>query len=125
MLSSFSRGVTTAPRSIGNLLFHSASAMLRRNLNTLSSVVQPPPDQQGYTRLGVFYFCMTDDDVRLDPLVPSQDSNEVGDGEKKVNPTMREWRRARTAAYGQSALRTAEGGVEEEEINGIVVKHYN
>jgi len=68
---------------------------------------------------------MTDDDVRLDPLVPPEGSNGATQLEGKVYPTMREWRQARTAAYGQSALRTTEGGIEEEEINGIVVKHYN
>ena len=32
---------------------------------TIHRVVQPPPDQRGYTRLGVIYFAMSDDDVRL------------------------------------------------------------
>ncbi len=37
--------------------------------DSLCSVFQPPKDQRGYTRLGVFYFCMPDDGVKLIPLV--------------------------------------------------------
>lgn len=39
--------------------------------------------------------------------------------------TVEAWRKARTAAYGQSTLIAGnEDRVEEETINGIVVKHY-
>ena len=38
---------------------------------------------------------------------------------------METWRKARTATYGQSDLKPAGNGVEEELINGVVVKHYN
>ncbi|PPQ91997.1 hypothetical protein CVT25_004653 [Psilocybe cyanescens] len=95
---------------------------------TIHRVVQPPEDQRSYTRLGVFYFCMTDDDVKLAPLVESPVLQRVGvsrsfDGVEP--PTMEAWRRGRTAAYGQTDLKPAEKGVEEEIINGVVVKHYN
>ncbi len=42
-------------------------------------------------------------------------------------PTMEEWRKGRTAAYGISQLKRAEGEerIEEEVIKGVVVKHYN
>jgi len=36
-----------------------------------------------------------------------------------------DWRKGRTAAYGQTNLSEGkESGVEEEIINGVVVKHY-
>lgn len=39
---------------------------------------------------------------------------------------MEMWRKGRTSAYGQTDLKpSAEKGVEEEVINGVVVKHYN
>ncbi len=100
-------------------------------INTLNiyvrRVVQPPPDQQSYTRLGTFYFAMTDDEVNLAPLSQSPLLQRVGikyrfeDGN---SPTMEQWRKGRTTAYGQSEL-TKKGEVEEEVINGVVVKHYN
>ncbi|KAF8183014.1 hypothetical protein K438DRAFT_1908006 [Mycena galopus ATCC 62051] len=41
-------------------------------------------------------------------------------------PTMEAWRRARTSAYGRSQLKASDAGnVEEEVINGVVVKHYS
>ncbi|KAF8909741.1 Clavaminate synthase-like protein [Gymnopilus junonius] len=95
---------------------------------TIHRVVQPPPDQQNFTRLGVFYFVMTDDDVVLEPLQESPVLKRVGittsfNGAKP--PTQEEWRKGRTAAYGQTELKAAEKGVEEEFINGVLVKHYN
>ncbi|KAK0235432.1 Clavaminate synthase-like protein [Armillaria nabsnona] len=86
-------------------------------------VFQPPKDQRGYTRLGVFYFCMPDDNVKLLPLVAPKVRRFV-DADA---PTMEEWRKGRTAAYGNSQLNRAEGEerIEEEVIKGVVVKHYN
>ncbi|KAH9921818.1 Clavaminate synthase-like protein [Fomitopsis serialis] len=75
---------------------------------TVHRVIQPPPDQQGYTRLGVFYFCMPNDDTKLSP-----------------SPRARSCRGSRTSAYGQTELKAKEKGVEEEIINGVVVKHWN
>lgn len=112
---------------------------------TIHRVVQPPEDQRSYTRLGVFYFCMTDDDVRLSSLLQKHLIKEKVKGQKggdlsksesqdqdqdAVNPnapTMRDWRRARTAAYGRSDLtKTKESAsVEEEVFHGIAVKHYS
>ncbi|SJL12377.1 uncharacterized protein ARMOST_15803 [Armillaria ostoyae] len=88
---------------------------------TVHRVFQPPKDQRGYTRLGVFYFCMPDDNVKLLPLVTPKVRRFVD------APTMEEWRKGRTAAYGNSQLKKAEGEerIEEEVINGVVVKHYN
>ncbi|KAH7869542.1 Clavaminate synthase-like protein [Lentinula edodes] len=89
---------------------------------TIHRVVQPPPDQRQYTRLGIFYFCTADDDVRLAPLATSPLLQRDEDA-----PLMVEWRKARTSAYGQTTLAksTDEDRVEEEVINGVVVKHYN
>ncbi|KAF5358211.1 hypothetical protein D9756_001600 [Leucocoprinus leucothites] len=94
---------------------------------TIHRVVQPPPDQQAYTRLGAFYFAMSDDDIKLAPLLQSPVLQRVGIKrrfEEDETPTMEEWRKGRTSAYGQSEL-TKKGQVEEEVINGVLVKHYN
>ncbi|KAI6132912.1 hypothetical protein EV401DRAFT_2065000 [Pisolithus croceorrhizus] len=96
---------------------------------TIHRVVQPPPDQQQHTRLGVFYFTMTDGDVKLVPFYESPVLQRVGINprcEDNVAPTMLEWRRERANGYGRTELRPSrEKGVEEEIINGMVVKHYN
>jgi isopenicillin N synthase-like dioxygenase len=96
---------------------------------TIHRVVQPPPDQRSYNRLGVFYFCIPDDELRLDPLMDSQLLQHVGIEDRFKNtepPVVKEWRMARTAAYGQSELKSGEQpGTEEEVIKGMVVKHYN
>ncbi|KAF5349238.1 hypothetical protein D9756_009416 [Leucocoprinus leucothites] len=102
---------------------------------TIHRVVQPPPDQQTYTRLGLFYFALTNDDVKLAP-VSSPVLQQVGidntrfmdnpafDVKGDIYPTMEAWRKGRTSAYGQSEL-VKKGKVEEELIEGVVVKHYN
>ncbi|KXN82085.1 Flavonol synthase/flavanone 3-hydroxylase [Leucoagaricus sp. SymC.cos] len=94
---------------------------------TIHRVVQPPPDQQSCTRLGVFYFAMSDDDIKLAPMSQSPVLQRVGIKrrfEDDEAPTMEQWRKGRTSAYGQSGL-TKNGKVEEELINGVLVKHYN
>ncbi|KAF9486256.1 Clavaminate synthase-like protein [Pholiota conissans] len=95
---------------------------------TIHRVIQPPPDQRQYGRLGVFYFSMPDDNVTLAPLVESPVLQRAGlmklaDGVKP--PTMVAWRQERTRTYGQIELKAAGNGVEEEIIQGVVVKHYN
>ena len=95
---------------------------------TIHRVVQPPADQRGYPRLGTFYFALTDDDVRLVPLTQSPVLQRVGVQRRCPDedaPTMEEWRKARTRAYGQTVLKKNERGIEEEVVSGLVVKHYN
>ncbi|CCM06178.1 uncharacterized protein FIBRA_08420 [Fibroporia radiculosa] len=95
---------------------------------TIHRVVQPPPDQRGFTRLGVFYFAMTDDDIKLVPHAESpvlQKHGIIRRCDDADAPTMEVWRKGRTSAYGQTELQKKENGVEEEVINGVVVKHYN
>ncbi|KAH9944883.1 Clavaminate synthase-like protein [Amylocystis lapponica] len=95
---------------------------------TIHRVVQPPLDQRGYTRLGVFYFCMPDDDVKLVPHAESPVLQKHGiyrRCEDADAPTMEQWRRGRTSAYGQTELKKKDERVEEELINGVLVKHYN
>jgi len=97
---------------------------------TIHRVVQPPPDQQSHTRIGAFYFAMTDDDVKLAPLVtdsPLLQRIGITKGSDDDAPTMETWRKGRTAAYGQTELKPAESdeGVEVEVINGQIVRHYN
>jgi hypothetical protein len=85
-------------------------------------------DQRNYTRLGLFYFCMTDDAVKLVPFAESPVLQRVGIVRRCPDedaPTMEAWRRGRTSAYGQSELKATSEGTEEEVINGVVVKHYN
>ncbi|KAK2460814.1 hypothetical protein APHAL10511_007284 [Amanita phalloides] len=97
---------------------------------TIHRVIQPPEDQQGYTRVGAFYFCMSDDDVKLAPLAQSPVLQRTGIKRRfqdEDTPTMEQWRKGRTSAYGQSELKAAADGtsVDEEYINGVLVKHYN
>lgn len=95
---------------------------------TIHRVVQPPQDQRGYTRLGVFYFVMTDDDVKLTPRAESPVLQRHGIQRRfsdEDSPTMEQWRRGRTRAYGKTDLKQTEAGVEEEVISGVLVKHYN
>ncbi|KAK0458639.1 Clavaminate synthase-like protein [Desarmillaria tabescens] len=93
--------------------------------STIHRVVQPPMDQRGCQRLGVFYFSLPDDNVKLLPLVdtktPSRRFVDVD------TPTMEKWRKGRTAAYGKTQPRKVDGDerVEEEVIAGVVMKHYN
>ncbi|EGO01202.1 hypothetical protein SERLA73DRAFT_105819 [Serpula lacrymans var. lacrymans S7.3] len=96
---------------------------------TIHRVVQPPHDQRNFTRLGVIYFALPDDDTKLIPLAESpvlQRSGIQRQCEDNQAPTMETWRRGRTSAYGQTDLKKGQReGVEEEVINGVVVKHYN
>ncbi|KIY73903.1 Clavaminate synthase-like protein [Cylindrobasidium torrendii FP15055 ss-10] len=97
---------------------------------TRHRVIQPPADQVGIDRVGVFYFSYADDDVELRPHTESPVLQDVGIKELvepgKPYPTMKEWRKARVSSYGAKEL--AEGkrkGVEEEVVCGVVVPHYN
>lgn len=95
---------------------------------TIHRVVQPPVDQRGYDRLGVFYFAMPDDNVVLKPFTKSPALQRTGITWRVVDedaPTMEEWRKSRTSAYGLTELKKTGGGIEEEIINGVVVKHYS
>ncbi|TFK89220.1 Clavaminate synthase-like protein [Polyporus arcularius HHB13444] len=95
---------------------------------TIHRVVQPPPDQRGYPRLGTFYFALSDDDVKLVPYAESPVLQRVGIKRRCADedaPTMEEMRKGRTRSYGQVALKKREDGNEEEFVSGIVVKHYN
>ena len=95
---------------------------------TIHRVIQPPPDQRQYTRLGVYYFAMPNDDIRLVPFVESPVLQKLGVRrrfEDDEAPSMEQWRKGRTAAYGKSALVKREDGTEVEVIGGVEVKHYN
>lgn len=96
---------------------------------TIHRVVQPPPDQRGYTRVGAFYFAMSDDAVKLIPHAESPVLQREGFVRRCADedaPTMEQWRRGRTSAYGKSELKKGhDDGIEEEYINGVLVKHYN
>ncbi|KAG2049675.1 Clavaminate synthase-like protein [Suillus hirtellus] len=96
---------------------------------TIHRVVQPAVDQRNYTRLGVFYFAIPNDDIKLAPMVESPVLLRVGIQrrcEDSEAPTMGDWRKARTMAYGLSKLTNGkEDGVEEEVIHGVKIKHYN
>ena len=95
---------------------------------TIHRVVQPPTDQRGRTRLGAFYFAMCNDDVRLVTFTASPALQRVGVVRKIEDedaPTMREWRKGRAKAYGLTELKRKDDVIEEQVINGVVVKHYN
>jgi isopenicillin N synthase-like dioxygenase len=96
---------------------------------TIHRVVQPPEDQREYERLGAFYFTMPDDNVRLLPLVESPVLQRVGIERRCPDedaPLCATWRKGRTTTYGRTDLKKGkEHNIEEEVIEGIVVKHYN
>ncbi|KAG0702541.1 hypothetical protein DFH29DRAFT_982301 [Suillus ampliporus] len=89
----------------------------------------PPEDQRNYDRLGVFYFSMSDDNVRLLPYVESPVLQNVGIQRRcpdKDAPLCVTWRKGKSTTYGRSDLKKGmDHNVEEEVIEGIVVKHYN
>ncbi|EED80272.1 predicted protein, partial [Postia placenta Mad-698-R] len=61
---------------------------------TIHRVVQPPEDQRGYSRLGLIYFTLPDDDVKLVPFSKSPVLQREGIKrrfEDAEAPTMREW----------------------------------
>ncbi|KAF5371420.1 hypothetical protein D9757_009991 [Collybiopsis confluens] len=86
---------------------------------TIHRVIQPPKDQAALERLGVFYFAMAADDVKLASVLESEENGSA--------PMMGEWRRERTEKYGTGSMRPSskEDLVEEEVILGVVVKEYN
>ncbi|KAJ8074632.1 hypothetical protein PM082_022210 [Marasmius tenuissimus] len=96
---------------------------------TRHRVIQPPEDQRNCPRLGVFYFAMANDDVKLKPHTESPVLAREGIKkfcEPEDAPTMEQWRTGLTAAYGRSNLKAGqEQGVEEETIHGVLVKHFN
>jgi isopenicillin N synthase-like dioxygenase len=96
---------------------------------TIHRVVQPPEDQRNYDRLSVFFVSMPDDNVRLLPCVESPVLHRFGVQRRCLDedaPLCAAWRKGRTAMYGRSDLKKGtEHNVEEEVVEGIVVKHYN
>ncbi|KAG2364250.1 hypothetical protein BDR07DRAFT_1608275 [Suillus spraguei] len=96
---------------------------------TIHRVIQPPSDQSTYDRLGAYYFVMPDDDVRLLPFAESPVLKRVGIERQCLDedtPLCETWRKERLSRYGRSDLKKGvERAVEEEVIEGIVVKHYN
>ncbi|KAF9011703.1 hypothetical protein BDQ17DRAFT_1232931 [Cyathus striatus] len=98
---------------------------------TIHRVVQPPEDQRTYTRLGLYYFCVTDDDVKLTPLKDSPVLQRVGITsrfDEKDAPTMEQWRKGRTSVYGLTDEKKMEkkgNGAQVELVNGIPVTYYN
>ncbi|KAG6917878.1 hypothetical protein DXG01_000648 [Tephrocybe rancida] len=95
---------------------------------TIHRVVQPPIDQRHLTRRSIVYFGFANDDVKLVPLKESPVLQRVGIKRRcadEAAPTMEEWRKGRISAYGQTTLKAGEeAGVQEEIINGVLVKHY-
>ncbi len=90
---------------------------------TIHRVIQPPKDQAWRERIGVFYFAMAADAVKL----ASVRNGAASDSEKASAPTMGNWRKERTGKYGTGSMKPSskEEKVEEEVILGVVVKEYN
>ncbi|TCD61508.1 hypothetical protein EIP91_008305 [Steccherinum ochraceum] len=93
---------------------------------TIHRVIQPPPSQQGAQRLGVFYFAMPDDNVKIHPLPNAQEWEERRFSDEDA-PTMEEYRKGRIIAYGNSETKKLDGkeNVEVQMIGKVLVKHYN
>ncbi|EPT03279.1 hypothetical protein FOMPIDRAFT_90926 [Fomitopsis schrenkii] len=95
---------------------------------TIHRVVQPPEDQRGYTRLGLFYFTMPDDNVLLAPDRGSPVLQKQGVKlrfDDADAPTMEQWRKGRASRYGVVLHEKMADGHEQDLVRGIVVKHYN
>ncbi|SPO30441.1 uncharacterized protein UTRI_06371 [Ustilago trichophora] len=108
---------------------------------TIHRVVAPPQDQAHYTRLGIFYFALFNDDVSLEPLEEqSQVVRQAYAQRKKIEgagfwdavkakgekvPTAGDWERLRVKAYGQQHAKKAQDGHDVEEIAGQKVTGYN
>ena len=97
---------------------------------TIHRVVQPPKDQRNCDRLSVIYFTYPDNDVRLLPLIESPVLQRVGIERRCPDedaPLCETWRKERTMAYSDTThtKKGMERDVEEEVIEGIVVKNYN
>ena len=95
---------------------------------TIHRVVQPPVDQRGYTRLGLFYFAYANADVRLVPSKESPVLQRIGimrRCEDKDAPTTAEFSAMRSILYGNSETVRKDNGVEEQVVKGVVIKHYN
>lgn len=89
---------------------------------TIHRVIQPPKDQMALERLGVFYFAMAADHVKLVSV-----QGGVSGSEEAGAPTMSDWRKERTGRYGSGSMKPSqnEGKVEQEVILGVTVNEYN
>jgi isopenicillin N synthase-like dioxygenase len=90
-------------------------------------VIKPPADQEGYRRLGLYYFQYMAEDTRIATLLESPVVQREGIT-KSISgdpPTQETWRKNRTARYGVSQLERAEDGTEYEIVNGVRVTHYS
>ena len=95
---------------------------------TIHRVVQPPEDQRGYARLGLYYFTMPDDDVLLVPHSESPVLQRQGIKrrfEDSNAPTTGQWRKDRASRVGQTQLQMKADGNEQEVISGVTVQYYN
>ena len=97
---------------------------------TIHRVVQPPPDQRGYTRLGLFYFAYSNGDVRLVPYADSPVLQRIGITRKYRDedaPTMSQFSSIRASTYGNSEVESQrkEDGIEEQNVRGVSVKYYD
>ena len=96
---------------------------------TIHRVVQPPVDQRGLVRLGLFYFALADDDAQLKPIASPALEREgvVRKFPDDEAPTMEEWRKKRYMAYGFKKARATEKATQEEIVdNGVyVLRYYN
>lgn len=95
---------------------------------TIHRVIQPPMDQRGIQRLGLFYFAMPNDDVVLQAHTESPVLQRLALNPNWLLPdptNMGIWRRDRTKSYGKVNLVLNEAEkVEEEIIAGVKVKHW-
>ena len=96
---------------------------------TIHRVVQPPVDQRDYSRLGVFYFVLPDDEVRLTRIQDSPVLNKYATRPADTAtqaPTCEEYRKGRISTYGKIKLEKGpEEGVEVQYVAGVMVKHYD
>ncbi|TFY61750.1 hypothetical protein EVG20_g6940 [Dentipellis fragilis] len=107
--------------NIGDQLSFMSGGLLK---GTIHRVVQAPPDQRRYRRVGVFHFAQLFDGVPLEPL-PSKKVQEQGRRifEERV-PTSDEWHAARVKSYGNAKLVKGDK-YDVEYIAGLQVRHWH
>lgn len=100
--------------------------------SAIHRVHQPPPDQRGHNRSGVFYFCLPNDDVVISTLLEESPvlrkagvtrAHNLGD-----SPTSKEWTSARIKITGMKAQFAkedgGEGDVAVEKVGKVITRWY-
>ncbi|KAK6420973.1 hypothetical protein LTR95_016880, partial [Oleoguttula sp. CCFEE 5521] len=99
--------------------------------SAIHRVTQPPKDQRGHNRCGVFYFCLPNDEVVINTLLDEspvlrkagvQMAHALEDA-----PTSKEWANARIKITGMKAKFSKEedeGNMAVEKVGKVITRWY-